>query len=348
MSLQVSIKKKLKNFELSIDFDTNNLSLSSGGRTSGILGASGCGKSMTLKCIAGIETPDSGRIVLDGRVFFDSEKKINLKVQDRHVGYLFQNYALFPNMTVEENIRMGTRIHRDKSNMEHYMKLLHIEELKDSYPSRLSGGQQQRVALARMLISKPEILMLDEPFSALDSYLKEKLQLELLELLSQYDKDVLMVSHNRDEIYLFCNEIYVLEEGKVVASGNTKEVFKNPKTVAAAKLTGCKNIIEAKRIDEHTLHIPKWNVNLNLKCEIPLYVQNIGIRAHYLKKAKEEEVENVIEVKNGKIMDDPFEIVAVFENDIWWKTSKEEFYKEYNGVLPKRLVVPESHILFLK
>ena len=151
MSLQVEVEKKLNDKVLSVSFDTEGKQ-----GITGILGASGCGKSMTLKCIAGIETPDRGKIVLNGRVLFDSGKKINLRVQDRHVGYLFQNYALFPNMTVEENIAAGFKYRPGqkmtaeeiKKQTADYMELLHVTELKSSYPGKLSGGQQQRVALA--------------------------------------------------------------------------------------------------------------------------------------------------------------------------------------------------------
>ena len=211
MSLQVEIEKKLNDKVLSVSFDTEGKQ-----GITGILGASGCGKSMTLKCIAG--------------------KKINLRVQDRHVGYLFQNYALFPNMTVEENIAAGFKYRPGqkmtaeeiKKQTADYMELLHVTELKSSYPGKLSGGQQQRVALARILASDPEVLMLDEPFSALDAFLKEKLQLELVELLSGYDKDILMVTHSRDEIYRFCEHMLIVEDGRQAGFGVTKEIFKNP------------------------------------------------------------------------------------------------------------------------
>ena len=204
MSLTVDIQKKLKDITLNISFETHEM-----GDITGILGASGCGKSMTLKCIAGIETPDKGRIMLNDRVLFDSEKKINRKTQERRVGYLFQHYALFPNMTVRQNVELalhGTKAEKSETASQ-YLELLRVSELADNYPSRLSGGQQQRVALARILASKPDVLMLDEPFSALDYYLKENLQLELLEVLSMYQGDILMVTHNRDEIYRFCQNI---------------------------------------------------------------------------------------------------------------------------------------------
>lgn len=343
-------QKKLNDKVLSVSFDTEGKQ-----GITGILGASGCGKSMTLKCIAGIETPDRGKIVLNGRVLFDSGKKINLRVQDRHVGYLFQNYALFPNMTVEENIAAGFKYRPGqkmtaeeiKRQTADYMELLHVTELKSSYPGKLSGGQQQRVALARILASDPEVLMLDEPFSALDAFLKEKLQLELLELLSGYDKDILMVTHSRDEIYRFCEHMLIVENGRQAGFGATKEIFKNPGTPAAAKLTGCKNIEKIERVDDHTMVLPNWNTTVCVKGMIPENTTHIGIRAHYLRLPENGQRENLVECQNGKILDDPFELVVVFEHDVWWKIPKESWQKEYQEKMPQYLVIPEESILYL-
>lgn len=175
MSLFVEIEKQLGNFHLDVRFQAETETLA-------LLGASGCGKSMTLKCIAGIMTPDRGRIVLNGRVLFDSEARIDLPPQQRRVGYLFQNYALFPTMTVEKNILCGIRSGSKAEKAAALSATLHrfrLEGLEKRYPAQLSGGQQQRVALARILCSQPEVILLDEPFSALDSYLKWDLELKL-------------------------------------------------------------------------------------------------------------------------------------------------------------------------
>ena len=153
---------------------------------------------MTLKCIAGIEKPDRGTITLDGRVLFDSEKHINLTPQQRRVGYLFQQYALFPNMTAAQNIlcgiRTGSRAEK-KEKLAALLRTFRLEGLEKKLPAQLSGGQQQRVALARILASEPQAILLDEPFSALDSYLKWELELELGELLGAFDGPILWVSH---------------------------------------------------------------------------------------------------------------------------------------------------------
>ena len=152
--------------------------------------------------------------------------------------------------------------------------------------------------------------MLDEPFSALDAFLKEKLQLELLELLSGYDKDILMVTHSRDEIYRFCEHMLIVENGRQAGFGVTKEIFKNPGTPAAAKLTGCKNIEKIERVDDHTMVLPNWNTTVCVKDMIPENTTHIGIRAHYLRLPENGQRENLVECQNGRILDDPFELVV--------------------------------------
>lgn len=216
MSLEVRIRRTLRDFSLETAFTTSDGVL-------GILGASGCGKSMTLRCIAGVETPDEGRIVLNGRVLFDSAAGINLPPQQRRVGYLFQSYALFPHMTVEENIACALGREKDRKKRAGTIASLvgrfRLEGLEKRYPGQLSGGQQQRVALARILAYEPEALLLDEPFSALDAHLKEKLQLELLELLRGYAGDAVMVTHSRDEAFRLCGRLLIMEHGRPFRRG---------------------------------------------------------------------------------------------------------------------------------
>jgi molybdate transport system ATP-binding protein len=179
MSLEVKIKKRYKDFSLDVSLETK-------GEYLGILGASGSGKSLTLKCIAGVETPDEGKIVLKGRVLFDSENNINIKPQSRNIGYMFQNYALFPNMTAEENIGVGLKLTKKekKKRVKELLSLFRLEDMGHKYPAQLSGGQQQRVALARIIAYEPDVLLLDEPFSALDSKLKkcDKRKIKRIEL----------------------------------------------------------------------------------------------------------------------------------------------------------------------
>ena len=277
MAIEVSIKKKFEGFTLDVDLYNNNQKM-------GILGASGSGKSMTLKCIAGVEKPDKGRIVLNGKVLFDSEKKINLPSQERKVGYLFQNYALFPTMNVAENIGIGIKKPKDikRQMVAAKIKEFRLEGLEKRYPSEISGGQQQRVALARMLSADPDVIMLDEPFSALDSFLKEVLQQQLLDILADYHGDIIMVSHSRDEVYRFCERLMVVDQGRTIVVGDTEEVFENPRRVEAAKLTGCKNISSIRRIDEYTMEALAWGVTLNITKKIEENIRYVGIRAHDL------------------------------------------------------------------
>lgn len=209
--LEVQIYKKLAEFDLDVSFQVNDNIL-------GLMGASGSGKSMTLKCIAGIEMPDQGRIVLNDRVLFDSEKKINVPIQKRNVGYMFQSYALFPNMNVYENISVGlrARIVKDVDIVaQKVMKQFKISELASRYPKQLSGGQRQRVALARLMAYEPDVLLLDEPFSALDEDLKEDLLRELKSEL-QISKPVIFVSHNKEEVNELCDFKYKIKQGEIV------------------------------------------------------------------------------------------------------------------------------------
>ena len=215
MALSVDIQKRLGNFELQVKFETAEGMLA-------ILGASGCGKSMTLKCIAGIETPDKGRIVLDDVVLFDSEKHINLKPQKRKVGYLFQQYALFPNMTALQNVicgvRQGNKEEKKKKALE-ILARLHLNGCEDKKPSMLSGGQQQRCALARILVNEPQVLLLDEPFSALDAHLRFHTERQVENIIKDFGKTVLFVSHDRDEVFRLTDRIAVMEDGHFKAVG---------------------------------------------------------------------------------------------------------------------------------
>ncbi len=274
MSLEVAIKKKLSGFTLEVELKNANQRI-------GILGASGAGKSLTLKCIAGIEKPDQGRILLDGRVLFDSEKRINLSPQQRSVGYLFQNYALFPTMTVEENIGIAIRESKEvkRQMVAQKMREYRLEGLRSRYPSELSGGQQQRVALARMLVSNPKMIMLDEPFSSLDSYLKELLQQQLIDTLADYQGDVLMVTHSQEEAYRFCEKLLILHNGRSIMTGDTKELFEHPIKKEAARLTGCKNISAVRRLDQYTLEAVDWGIHLTLQHEIPDSIRYVGVHA---------------------------------------------------------------------
>lgn len=340
MSLSVKIKKRFGNFLLDVDFASEYGVL-------GLLGASGCGKSMTLRSIAGIIKPDKGRIVLNGRTLFDSDKKIDIASQKRHVGYLFQSYALFPNMTVVQNVACGVKNDRNgekTAEMIEKMRLCGLERLK---PYQLSGGQQQRVALARILVGEPEALLLDEPFSALDSYLKEQLLTELRNLLASYKKDTILVTHSRDEAYELCGNLAIMDRGRIMGTGTTKDVFDDPGTRSGAVLTGCKNIVDAKKAGDTLVEVPSWGVVFDAGRKVGDGLCAIGIRAHFFGPDIDE---NANAISICEEIEEPFEWIMKFKFDgqaedsppVWWrlsKTSRPEADPKRLGVLPKNILL---------
>ncbi|MCF0133665.1 MAG: ATP-binding cassette domain-containing protein [Blautia sp.] len=280
MHLYVDIKKKAGSFVLQAKFETE-------GPVLGILGESGCGKSMTLRCIAGVDTPDEGIIRLGDQVFFDSQRRINRRPQERHVGFLFQNYALFPNMTVRQNIYMGIRRFRKEKakayeRVDKIIQDFYLTGLENHYPDQLSGGQQQRTALARILISEPELLMLDEPFSALDEFLRWKLELELKSILDNYHNPVLFVSHDRGEIYRICDEVAAMQQGCTGDTLPVKEMFYHPASKAQAYISGCKNISEAEVRSDEEVYAKDWGISLKCSTKNCEGVHFVGVRSHFI------------------------------------------------------------------
>lgn len=336
MSLKVKIKKKLKEYMLDIEFEAAPGCL-------GILGASGCGKSVTLKSIAGIITPDEGMIQLNGSCLYNSKTKVNLPPQTRKVGYLFQNYALFPNMTVQENIKVGLAVTKQSAinkekKLNQLIRQFHLDGMEKRYPLNLSGGQQQRVALARILAYEPSVILLDEPFSAIDSYLREELQLELSKVLKTFGGIAIMVTHDRDEVYKLSDELMVIDYGKIVAKGKTKKIFENPVKYQAAKLTGCKNFSKAIKTGEYEVRALDWGVTLKTGKKVSDNVLGVGIRAHdfYPIGTKDGQINqkgiNIIKVKLLEVVEAPFEYNIIFSSSevskysqsgrIYWKREK--------------------------
>ncbi|MEA5470917.1 molybdate ABC transporter permease subunit [Spirulina sp. 06S082] len=276
--LNLNLYKKLAGFALNTQVTTN-------GKPLGILGASGSGKSMTLRCIAGLETPTEGRIVLNGRVLFDSKKKINLPSRSRRIGFVFQNYALFPHMRVARNIGFGLQdLPKEKrqQRVQKYLELMNLQGLERRYPRELSGGQQQRVALARALATAPEALLLDEPLSALDTYLRTHIERLLIEVFSTYQGVTLFVTHKLEEAYRVCDRLLILHEGRVIASGRKEDIFEHPATLTVAKLTECKNFSRVRAIDPQRVEALDWGCSLHIVEPIPPSLDYIGIRAHHL------------------------------------------------------------------
>jgi molybdate transport system ATP-binding protein len=285
--LEVDIKKSLPGFNLDVSFSINQEILA-------ILGPSGSGKTMTLQCIAGLIQPDEGYIKLNDKVLLDSARGIRLKPKVRRVGFVFQNYALFPHLNAEDNIAYGIN-HLSKDEMKirvaELMDKMHITGLGHRYPRQLSAGQQQRVALARALAPEPEVLLLDEPFSALDSQVKERLELELMNLQNFYKGNILFVTHDLSEGYKLASKIAVYESGRIVQCDFKNRVIESPNNRTVARLTGVRNIMRGsiETISGSTVEVkvPELCGNLNITTNetARLAVKQdvtIGIRPEYI------------------------------------------------------------------
>jgi len=302
MTLEVDIKKRLNGFTLDVAF-------AAGAGVTALLGASGSGKSMTLRCIAGVEKPDEGRIVLDGRVLFDSKTKIDLPPQKRRVGYLFQRYALFPNMTVLQNIAAGLSLEKDaavrREKQSSLLRRFHLGGLEARYPRELSGGQMQRVALCRMLAGEPEAVLLDEPFAALDSYLRWQLEREVRTTLAEFSGVSLLVSHDRGEVYRMSERVCVLNTGKSEPVVGTRTLFERPMTLQSALISGCKNCAAAQIDADGNVWVPAWNLKLACPPADGRAVTHVGVRAHYILPAAPD-TENAALCRITDVTDDVF------------------------------------------
>ena len=346
--LYADIHRRIGGFEL-------NVLIESDASRIGILGESGSGKSMTLKSIAGIEAVDSGHIEVDGRVLYDSSDKIDLKPQKRNVGYMFQNYALFPTMSVMKNVMagLGRPTDENRNKAMEMLKRFRMDGFEDKLPGELSGGQQQRVALARIMVTEPDLILLDEPFSALDSYLRDRMQVEMLEMLEDYSGQVVMVSHSRDELYRFSEELFIVSEGRIVRHGDTRSVFRNPEKAAAARLTGCKNLSAARRIDEHTVEALDWGLTLKLKRTVPSSVNCVGYRAHSFEPVWGKARENCVKCDLIRVDDLPFEKNYYIRSHsskaplCWFVQGEEQRIMDERG-LPDYLKLKEDAILLLE
>ncbi len=350
------VKQPGKSFRLEVAFAT-------GPGLLGILGPSGSGKSMILKCLAGVEEPDAGRISLDGAVLFDREGRINKPPQQRRVGYLFQNYALFPNLSIEENIAIATgkRLREVRPEIDQLLARFRLHGLEKRYPKQLSGGQQQRAALARLLASRPAAILLDEPFSALDPHLREHMQLELRETLRASGvQNVIMVTHSRDDAYRLCSSLAVLDNGRILRQGDTREVFRDPRYLAVAQVTGCKNISRLEKLADYTFRARDWGLVLASCRPIPDCATHVGIRAHALRPVWGEAApaalnsSNIVKVRPCGKSEDLFEWNLLFRSadapaaaelppgEIWWKYGKGLFEET-----PERLYFPPDELMFL-
>ncbi|MDX1914361.1 MAG: ATP-binding cassette domain-containing protein [Methylophilus sp.] len=234
--IHASIKKRLHGahgeFELDVDLNIKE------GQFIALFGSSGVGKTTLLRCLAGLEQPDYGQLTVKGETWIDSASRINLPPQLRRAGYMFQDYALFPNMTVRGNLEFALRKGNSKKRVDDLLTMMAIGELQHRKPETLSGGQKQRVALARALAAEPHILLLDEPFSALDAEMRSHLQDEILHLQRHFGTTTIMVSHDVGEVYKLADSVVVMDSGKVTQEGSPADVFSAGQTSGKFRFTG--------------------------------------------------------------------------------------------------------------
>ncbi|HZT08124.1 MAG TPA: ABC transporter ATP-binding protein [Chloroflexota bacterium] len=242
--LEVAIEKRLRDFELRTAFSADDELIV-------LFGPSGAGKSVTVRSIAGIITPDAGSIKIDGRPVFDASRGIDVPIQKRHVGYVPQHYGLFPHLSVGENVAYGLAgipADRARARVSDMLGRLDLAGYERRRPRELSGGQQQRVALARALITEPRVLLLDEPFSALDSMLRARLRRDLLTIHRQFPVTTIFISHDLGEAYTLADKIAVYDRGSVLQVGSRDDIFRRPASGRVARLTGASNVFPARLV----------------------------------------------------------------------------------------------------
>lgn len=320
-----------------------------------IMGPSGSGKSTLMHLLGGVDKPTAGHVWLQGTDLYKLDENALAIFRRRQIGLVYQFYNLLPVLNVRENLTLPLLLdgrNVNKNQLEQLAQILGIQDRMNHLPHQLSGGQQQRTALARVLVGKPEVLLLDEPFSALDSYLKEQLMTELRKMLGYFDKDVLLVTHSRDEVYDLCDSMAIMESGKLIGMGRTKKIFSDPGTRTGAMLTGCKNIVPARAAGPRLVEIPRWGVTMHTGQDIREGLCAIGIRAHYFDEAI---TDNAFPVVIEELIEEPFAWIIKFRYEkqdsksapVWWRFSKEK--KNPDGLQRTRLgIAPEDILLLYK
>jgi ABC-type sulfate/molybdate transport systems ATPase subunit len=308
MALGIHLEKKLTEFTLDV-------SLTAGEEPLSILGPSGAGKTMLLRCIAGLEKPDRGRVALNDHVLFDSECGIRVPARQRRIGMLFQHYALFPHRTVARNIAFGLphlSAAERAARVSHLIARTHLTGLEGRFPRDLSGGEQQRAALARAMAIEPEAMLLDEPLSALDTHLRSQMEAQLQVTFAAFRRPVLLVTHNIEEAYRMSRDLLVLSRGRVVAFGPKAAILHRPPTLEVARLTGCKNFSRARAISSDTVEALDWGCRLRVTQTIERTPAFVGIRAHTIEFVESSSAapssENVFPCRLVRTSETPFRI----------------------------------------
>ncbi len=355
--LKVDIKKRFSDFSLAAEFSIDREILA-------ILGPSGSGKTMTLQCIAGLLKPDEGHIELNGKVLFDSKKEVNLPPQKRNVGFVFQNYALFPHLTVTENIAYGIRnlpANEIKARIKQLLEMVHIQGLASRYPRQLSSGQQQRTALARALATGPEVLLLDEPFSALDAMRREQLEFELLELQNSYKGNMLFVTHDLSQGYKLSSRIAVYESGKVIQFDSKENVIASPASRTVAKLTGFRNLIEGSIVSkagpEVVINVPGLEQLLKVaagNCDNLGIDQKatLGIRPEFIRLV-DSSGENTVQLRVARVVENIVNFTYYFYIKDNPANYLEVLFPKSGQILPAEgqecyLCLPPEHLVIIK
>ena len=349
MAISVEIKKEYKGHMRTISFQSTSSRI-------GILGDSAERLHMLLQCITGAELPDTGKISIDGKTMYDSEKEICLKVQERRLGCLFRDYALFPFMTVAQNIACGFRGDKreKKEAVQAYIQRYHLKKAAGKYPHQLSKLEQLYTAIARMMIGEPGLIILEDFFSGWNQKEYDLAAQELQELLANYKGTIVMASQNFREIYEFCEEAAIFCNEEITAVGSVRKLYRNPQTVDAARLLGCRNCSRMERLDERHIYALDWEVVLRTAEQVEEDMTHVGIYAHCLQPL-EKERENCLpvqaeqctktmtawkyQVKNRKKKD---------ASAVEWMRPDLCLTDESHSSLPEYLYFPPESLLLLK
>ena len=320
------------------------------GEFAAIVGPSGCGKSTLLSLICGLLPCTEGQIKINGKP---------LKESTTNVGYMLQHDELFEWRTIYNNVILGLEVQhaltaRTKQRAHELLDIYGLGDFKNARPSELSGGMRQRAALIRTLVLEPELLLLDEPFSALDGYLKDILQRDMQNFLKDYKGDMIMVTHSRDEAYKFCSQLTLLNNGKDILTGETRDIFENPQYLEAARLTGCKNFSAVQKMGSHEVYALDWELMLRSEQEVTEDITHVGIRGHWMRPATKAG-ENTMEVQGEEYIENTFEHQYLFRNKgaaesgtLWWMCQKKNFQETAKDNIPKYLYFPPEHVMLLK
>ena len=324
-----------------------------------IIGLSGSGKSTLVRCFNLLNRATSGRILFDGKDISTLSKRELLDFRRSKISMVFQSFGLMSHRDVLSNVGYGLEVKgipreaREKKAME-VLSMVGLSDWAHQSCGNLSGGMRQRVGIARALANDPEVLLMDEPFSALDGYLKDILQRDMQNFLKDYKGDMIMVTHSRDEAYKFCSQLTLLHNGKEILTGETRQIFEKPQYLEAAKLTGCKNFSAVQKMGPHQVYALDWELMFHIQEEVSDEITHVGIRGHWMRPANESG-ENVMAVQVEEYIENTFEHQYLIRNKeadggtpLWWMCQKKDFQEKTEDRVPAYLYFPPEHLMLLK